>query len=212
MFNVTIIKLKDIIKLIFIAVIIYILGDFVFQNISINIFDKQVSFNTSDFMHLAINIESTIIDYISNKEIEKSTEKTEEVEEDFETIALKSIFQIATTTFKAQELETELGQDKQETQIADNNQEKQITETKSENTVSTNVATEVVTQNPIAENYNREYRGIKIKNETSYELTDDILNPDNLEINTDNILIFHTHTCESYTPSENYTYVASRKL
>ena len=76
---------------------------------------------------------------------------------------------------------------------------------------STDVTTKVVTANPIAESYNREYgNGIKIKNETSYELTDDMLNPGNLEINTDNVLIFHTHTCESYTQSENYTYEPSR--
>ena len=62
------------------------------------------------------------------------------------------------------------------------------------------------------EKYNKEYNGIKIKNETSYELTDEILNPNNLDIRKDNVTIFHTHTCESYTQSENYKYTPSRKL
>ena len=78
--------------------------------------------------------------------------------------------------------------------------------------VDQNQAIEVVTPNPIAENYNREFNGIKIKNGTSYELTDDMLNPNNLEINNKNVLIFHTHTCESYTESEDYKYIPSRKF
>ena len=32
-----------------------------------------------------------------------------------------------------------------------------------------------------------------------------MLNPD-IEINNKNVIIFHTHTCESYTPSEKYDY------
>lgn len=71
--------------------------------------------------------------------------------------------------------------------------------------VSTNAQTEIVTQNPIAESYNVEINGVKIKNETSFEINNSILEtPQN--INKENILIFHTHTCESYTPSEQYPY------
>ena len=61
---------------------------------------------------------------------------------------------------------------------------------------STNKQTEVVTQNPIKDNSNVQYGSVKIKNETSYELTED----------NKNIVIFHTHTCESYTESEKYKY------
>ena len=71
--------------------------------------------------------------------------------------------------------------------------------------VSTDVGTEIVTQNPIAESYNVECNGVKIKNETSFEINNSILDTA-LDINKENILIFHTHTCESYTPSEQYNY------
>lgn len=47
---------------------------------------------------------------------------------------------------------------------------------------------------------------MKIKNETSFELTEEILSK-RIEVNKDNITIFHTHTCESYTSSEKYQYV-----
>ena len=36
-----------------------------------------------------------------------------------------------------------------------------------------------------------------------------MLNVENLDINKTDIMIFHTHTCESYTPTENFQYVAS---
>lgn len=78
--------------------------------------------------------------------------------------------------------------------------------------VEKEVVTEVVTAQPLADRYDREYNGVKIKNETEFELTDDVLNPEGLNINTSNILIFHTHTCESYTQSENYSYEPTRHI
>ena len=68
------------------------------------------------------------------------------------------------------------------------------------------VSTEVVTKNPLVDAYNTKYDGVKIKNETNFELTDEILNFDNLSIDKSNIIIFHTHTCESYTQSEKFSY------
>ena len=64
----------------------------------------------------------------------------------------------------------------------------------------------MITKNPIAESYTKKYREVKIKNETSFSLSDDDLNSDNIKINKSNIIIFHTHTCESYTQSEKYSY------
>ena len=65
--------------------------------------------------------------------------------------------------------------------------------------------TQVITNNPIAESYNAEYGKVKIKNQTSYELTQEMLTPD-ITIENKNILLFHTHSCESYTSSEKYPY------
>lgn len=67
------------------------------------------------------------------------------------------------------------------------------------------VATEVITNNPIQEKYNINYGKVKIKNQTDYQLTQDMLKPD-IVIENKNILLFHTHSCESYTPSEKYQY------
>ena len=71
--------------------------------------------------------------------------------------------------------------------------------------VSTNVQTEIATKNAITESYNTEINGVKIKNETSFGIDNSMFNIEQ-NINKDNIIIFHTHTCESYTPSEQFYY------
>ena len=214
MFNVTVIRLKDIIKIIAIVIIIYILGNFVFKNIQFkNYFNQSININTDKFIKMGINTESSIFKYVlGNGEAEQ--ERTEEVEADLKNISAKTILTISSKVFGTKEKEQNLGQEQNEIP-----QEEQKTNTNSEEQkiaqiqeVTTDTNTQVVTQNPIAERYDKEYNGIKIRNETSYELTDDMLNPENLDIDKKDIIIFHTHTCESYTQTENYQYEPSRKL
>ena len=214
MFNVTVIKLKDIIKIIAIVSMIYILGNFVFKNIQFkNYFNQSININMDEFVKMGLNKESSIFRYISGEK-EAEQERTEEVEADFKNVSAKTILTISSKVFETKEKEQNLGQEQNEIP-----QEEQETNTNSEEQkiaqiqeVTTDTNTQVVTQNPIAERYNKEYNGIKIRNETSYELTDDILNPENLDIDKKDIIIFHTHTCESYTQTENYQYEPSRKL
>ena len=68
----------------------------------------------------------------------------------------------------------------------------------------TGLKTEVQRSN-VPNKYTTQYNGVKIKNGTDNKLTKEILTP-NVNINMKNVLIFHTHTCESYTPSQAYPY------
>ncbi len=68
----------------------------------------------------------------------------------------------------------------------------------------TGLPTQVLESN-VPSKFTNEYNGVKIKNETKYQLTEEMLTP-NISVNNQNVLIFHTHTCESYTPSENFQY------
>lgn len=95
--------------------------------------------------------------------------------------------------------ETSNSKDKNEPEIKEENKNSTL------QLAQTGLTTEVVTQNPIALNYNAEYGAVKIKNGTSFELNNEIMNP-NIKIENKNILLFHTHTCESYTSSEKFTY------
>ena len=214
MFNVTVIRLKDIAKIIAIVVIIYILGNFVFKNSQLrNYFNQSININTDKFIKMGLNTESHIFKYVLGQE-EAKQERTEEIEEDLKNISVKTILNISSKIFETKEKEDAFGQEpndviKENENTNINSDEQKIAQTQE---VTTDASTQVVTQNPIAEQYNKEYNGIKIRNETSYELTDDMLNPESLDIDKQDVIIFHTHTCESYTQTENYQYEPSRKL
>ena len=77
---------------------------------------------------------------------------------------------------------------------------------KDQELAKTDVSTQEIQENNITPKYNLEYGTVKIKNESSKEITSDMLIPNvSLENNKD-IVIFHTHTCESYTPTEKFNY------
>ena len=64
-----------------------------------------------------------------------------------------------------------------------------------------NATVENVSENNIIPKVTDCYESVKIDNQSDYEITEDMLIP-NVEItNKKDILIYHTHTCESYTPS-----------
>ena len=65
-----------------------------------------------------------------------------------------------------------------------------------------NVQTEPVTENNITPKVTSSYGSVQINNQSDYELTEEILKPDIEIANKKDILIYHTHTCESYTSSE----------
>ena len=214
MFNVTVIRLKDIAKILLIVIAIYILSKFILKNLSLKEhLNKSINVNDSSFIKLGIDMESNIIKNISKTNL--PDEKTEDIENNFKTDSLKSMLKMGLNLFNTEEAERSVGQEieeKKEENNTDANTNSEEQKTAQVQEITTDTTTQVVTQNPITERYNKEYNGIKIRNETSYELTDDMLNPDNLEIDKKDILIFHTHTCESYTQTENYQYEPSRKL
>ena len=72
--------------------------------------------------------------------------------------------------------------------------------------------TTVIQANNLSESYNTIYKDVRIKNETNFNLSQEILTPNVEFTNKTDVIIFHTHTCESYTPTEKNSYVASRKL
>lgn len=70
----------------------------------------------------------------------------------------------------------------------------------------TDVTTQEIQENNITGKFNTVFGTVKVKNETEKEINEQTLMPNvSLENNKD-IVIFHTHTCESYTSSEKYSY------
>ncbi len=68
-----------------------------------------------------------------------------------------------------------------------------------------NITTEVV-ETQVPESYTDVLGDVNIKNGTDIQLTADMVSQDLTFKNSKNIFIYHTHTCESYTPSEAFPY------
>lgn len=66
--------------------------------------------------------------------------------------------------------------------------------------------TQEVTDRNYTAGYTDIYGATKIDNESSYTLTQEILTPDVEITNKKDVVIYHTHTCESYTPCDTYNY------
>lgn len=73
----------------------------------------------------------------------------------------------------------------------------------------TDVTTQEIKENNITATFTNEASGVKIKNQSQCELTQEILNPDFELSNKKDVILFHTHTCESYTPTETFPYEMS---
>ncbi len=66
--------------------------------------------------------------------------------------------------------------------------------------------TESVSDRNFASHSTNTYGTTKIDNQSSYTITEDMLVPDVELTDKKNVIIYHTHTCESYTPCETYNY------
>lgn len=190
MFNVTIINVKE--SIIKIAIIIIVILSLFMVTQIIN------KFKTSEILQL--NMSEKLVKCLSNE-----IPAIESVQYNSENI-IKEDEEDKEINFSEKILNIELARMLPEVEVVETIETVE-TEEKIENEPieETNVKTEVVTQNPITESYNVECNGVKIKNETSFNIDESILNTE-LNINKNNILIFHTHTCESYTPTEQYNY------
>ncbi len=220
MFNVTVIRLKDLIRyliiLIVIAIVIlgikrYLFNIKLFELDHINLGEK-IKETFSDNILYTIKKELPILEKVNSKNESKNEiidENKDSSNDEFMSQVylgmIKTELKIINAKLKNEEENLQLaasGEEfEEEKKESSNKKEENKKETKEEK-----IKTEVVTKNPLKENYTDKYKNIKIKNETKYELTEDILNYESLNIDKSNIIIFHTHTCESYTPSEKYTY------
>lgn len=212
MFNVTVLKMKDIIKylvgiMITIFFVIYTAGFFSFKKNEIKKEEKQEQSKIEIFQFGSLTscLDKTI------PAMSSMNEEYNKIEQENENTTSKNYLEEFIKTEISSIKGIEKIEEKNNLVNSDENSEKMKDENKIEleekiTLASTETAkTEIVTQNPITESYNVEYGKVKIKNQTTYNLTQEILNPD-IKIENKNILIFHTHSCESYEPSEKYQY------
>ena len=198
MFNVAVLRLKDIVKYI---ICIFVLILLIF---SITNYFSGAKKNTQEVTQKVENVTNQLSSHSLlscldatlpvvasiNRNDEKKKEKLSEndILKSMLGTQISSIDEIQNMEKISENVETENIEEEQNIELAE-----------------TGITTEVVTNNPIAENYNTQYGKVKIKNQTDYQLTEEMLTPD-ITIENKNIMIFHTHSCESYTSSESYPY------
>lgn len=130
-------------------------------------------------------------------EVNKKEENQDKDEED-----------ISSDEFYKKILQVELAQIDTQTEKTEEKQDKPIAEEPQLQEANTDVGTEIVTPEPIEVNATDTYGDVEIRNQTGYALSEEMLTP-NIEVDSSNIIIFHTHTCESYTPTEQNQYEPS---
>ena len=219
MFNVTVLKMKDIVKylvgiMIIIGVIVYTTRFFAYKpENKTNIIEKSNKTNISKLQTMKMGSLTSCFDKtlpvssgIKEDKMENKNIKSENYLEEFlktEISSIKGLEEAEKNNEKINQETTDVNNNNGEN---DKNNDEEQNETEKITLASKeSVKTEVVTPNPISDNANVQYGSVKIKNQTTFNLTEDLLNPD-IKIDNKNVVIFHTHSCESYTPSEKYQY------
>lgn len=213
MFNVAILKLKDLVKFL-IGIFIILLTIFCIgkilgtkPNTNMHNIEKKLSFLSQSTMLQALDEVIPSIKNI-NKEY-RNVAKEDDIKE--EKNVLKAMLRTQISSVRGLEeieentkiIAKEENKEKSEKTDQTNSQN---TENKEENKIAeAGITTQVITKNPLADRSNAQYGKVKIKNETDYVLTEEMLKPD-ITIENKNVVIFHTHSCESYTASEKYPY------
>lgn len=189
--NIAVVNLKDIfkyfMKFLFVFVIIFGLARLIKSDTNKGKLQKKIIFNEYSLLEC---IEYSI-SFFQNSNNNKKTKKI--------TVAA---LELGLGQFNIYNSEKEQDDNIEEI-VTKKNEEKQQ---ESHITIGTNVTTEKVEEKNIVATYTDCYGTVEIKNGTDYPLTEDILSPNPDITNKEDVLIFHTHTCESYTPSENYNY------
>lgn len=114
---------------------------------------------------------------------------------------------VATTSYNAKIAERNV-EVNNEIKDAENNEESKQNEQVEQNNNLSEAKTDLnveVLPSSIPDKTTYEVFGVKIRNESDYNIQNEIKDLD-VNFNKNNILIFHTHTCESYTPTEQNTY------
>lgn len=209
MFNVTVLKMRDIFKVIIgiTFLVVVVLG------IS-KIFHKDTKENSKGVQKIENGIKA-LSQFSMINCMDQTIPTMSSINEEYKNIA-KEDDQKENKNILQEMLKTQISsvnaiKESEEITNKENNEniqenEKNQTEEKQEiQLAQEGLQTQVITQNPISENSNVTYKNVKIKNQTSYTLTEEMLNPD-ITIENKNIVLFHTHSCESYTSSEKYPY------
>lgn len=201
--NIAVINLRDIIKytvsfLLVLAVLALCISTFQKGELKDNIGKVESNAFSSISNSSFLSCLKTGIPLITNydEKHEKNTNITSEM-------ILSTQLAFINNLEEIEDLEEGLVENVEETNKNDRNSVKE--EIKNEHIPET-ANTEVISEHNINARYTDTANTVQINNQTGYNLTDIISNSDYELTNKNKVIIYHTHTCESYTPSDNFNY------
>ncbi len=213
MFNVTIFRMKDILK--------YTIGLTIVISLVLCI-NEIIKYNEENTIEINVgkemeNLKNKLLDNVLQANISSFDIIIEDGEEQNSTeLEENNLFELILnsqiSSIKPLENDIKIAILENEIHVQENNEPENLVknENSSEDIILAEIGlpTEVITPNAITESFNVQLGSVKIKNETEYIISEDTYNSI-LNFENKNILIFQTHTCESYTPTELNSYVAS---
>lgn len=197
--NVKVIHIKDCIKyLVAVGIVcftIFLLSRY-FSTSAKETEDRETESGIQTAMLTCLDKEIPGIQLINKKEEPLETKTLQEAER-------KVIEDVLGTEYKIVE-SIKITQQMAEEKTIPQEEEKPAQETTTIEEIPDTAQTEIQPSN-VPNTFNSSYESVEIRNETEYMLTEEIVTPD-ISVNTKKVLLFHTHTCESYTESEAFPY------
>ena len=215
MINLAVVSIKDIIKLLKKIIILVLIMFFImkfFQIVkNINYMNLINKFNFTKSSYSKIFDDTILLSKYNNdlENIKKSGKIRRLLEKEL------SMFSLEEELMEKENLEELTEFDNSTLEIGKNTSEKDTNldnynNEKNEAIQNTTfVDGKIISLNNKKDTFTNIYNSVKIKNESSYELTDEMLIPNVDFENKKDIIIYHTHTCESYTPTAENNYIAS---
>lgn len=198
--NVKVIHIKDCIKYLvavgIVCLTIFLLSRY-FSTSAKETEDRETESGIQTAMLTCLDKEIPGIQLINKKEELVETKTLQEAER-------KVIEDVLGTEYKIVESIKLTQQMAEEKTIPQEEQQPPAQETTTPEEIPDTAQTEIQPSN-VPNTFNSSYESVEIRNETDYTLAEDMVTPD-ISVNTKKVLLFHTHTCESYTESEEFPY------
>ena len=218
MINLAVINLKTLIKKI--LKIMVKLGIFIIIFISIKEIFVSKKNNNVDFLsdisfdyERIINSTVLVFGHLNHSEIKKESSLKKMLVSELTIFSTEEELMEAENQEEVIEFSNEEKSQNNEVAIQENKQaelpKEEYQEVQLVKNIPNYLPTKVIEQNNKTDTFTNTYGSVKIKNESKYSLTAEMVTPNVDFTNKKDIIIYHTHTCESYTPTAQNNYVAS---
>lgn len=201
--NIAVINIKDLIKyalIIGVFIIVIVSGTIIVKGKEELKSAEAVSKDNSSFLY-CLEMEIPLMANENKEEEVRDNQKQINSTQKILDTQLAMLYNMEDDHTREDEREIEMKEQNEETEIQneEQNENKKIE-------IAGEISTQVINENNITASYTDTKNDLQVKNQSKYDIKEILENPNYELKNKDKVLIYHTHTCESYTSSEKYNY------